>query len=49
MEEFCREFMMHLGGDVENIEILLDGEDVIWLLRDKTVNFQYVEQLDKPT
>lgn len=22
----CREFMMHLGGDVENIEILLDKE-----------------------
>lgn len=22
----CREFMMHLGGDVENIEILLDQE-----------------------
>ncbi len=22
----CREFIMHLGGDVENIEILLDKE-----------------------
>ena len=22
----CREFMMHLGGDVENIEILLDKD-----------------------
>ncbi len=24
--DICREFMMHLGGDVENIEIILDKE-----------------------